>query len=95
MDDPPTLDANDADAPLSSLASLRPRWEAFQRGSVASCPLDGEPMALAAAPDADTYRLVCVQCGQASPWFAVNLAQLYILKHGGGLPGSNLGAPYE
>ena len=44
-------------------------WEAFKSGSVAKCPRDEAPLALAVDAAAKSYRLVCTKCGSASLWF--------------------------
>lgn len=82
-------DANDA--LLSSIAGLQPVWDAFRAGDAAPCPVDGGPMALAVDGLVDAYRFVCVQCGQASPWFEARIAHLTIR----GLSGTELGSSNE
>ena len=77
-------DATDAlHAPLSSLVGLRPVWEAFRKGGVATCPVCGGPMALAVEGTVDVYRFVCVQCGTSSPWFEAKLDRIAIKGQSG------------
>lgn len=44
-------------------------WSRFRAGEVIRCPRDTSGMALAVDGAAKTYRIVCTQCGLASPWF--------------------------
>lgn len=44
-------------------------WAKFRAGDVIRCPRDSAGMALAVDGAAKAYRLVCTQCGLASPWF--------------------------
>ena len=62
--------AGDASAikPIS-VEELGPLWDAFRKGSHVPCPRDGGPMALAVDATAHAYRMICVKCGAASPWF--------------------------
>jgi hypothetical protein len=44
-------------------------WEGFRRGSKAICPRDGGALAVAVDAPAHAYRMICVRCGAATPWF--------------------------
>jgi hypothetical protein len=57
-----------AGKPIST-EELLPRWDAFREGKQVVCPRDGGAMALAVDATAHAYRLICVDCGAASPWF--------------------------
>jgi hypothetical protein len=52
-----------------SQAEIANLWASFRAGNVVHCPRDTAGMALAVDGAAKTYRLVCTQCGLASPWF--------------------------
>ena len=43
-------------------------WDVYRGGKVATCPNDAGSLALS-VDAASGYRLVCTQCGTASPWF--------------------------
>jgi hypothetical protein len=43
-------------------------WEVYRGGKLAACPNDGGALALS-VDAASGYRLVCTNCGTASPWF--------------------------
>ena len=53
-------------------------WEAFKSGSVAPCPRDQAPLALAVDGTSKSYRLVCTQCGNASAWFETIKTGIYV-----------------
>ena len=44
-------------------------WSKWRAGEVIRCPRDSAGFALAVDGAAKAYRLVCTQCGLASPWF--------------------------
>jgi hypothetical protein len=52
-----------------SLEELLPRWDSFRAGAPITCPRDGGPVAIAVDATAQAYRMICVSCGAASPWF--------------------------
>jgi hypothetical protein len=58
-----------ADFSHLSHARVAQLWATFRAGDVVHCPRDGIGMALAVDGAAKAYRLVCTQCGLASPWF--------------------------
>jgi hypothetical protein len=62
--------ASDATAirPIS-VEELGPLWDAFRKGKQVPCPRDAGPLALAVDATAHAYRMICVKCGAASPWF--------------------------
>jgi hypothetical protein len=62
--------ASDASAlkPIT-VEELGPLWDAFRKGERVPCPRDAGPMALAVDATAHAYRMICVKCGTASPWF--------------------------
>lgn len=59
-----------------SHAEIAQLWAKFRAGDVINCPRDGIGMALAVDGAAKAYRLVCTQCGLASPWFGTTPAGL-------------------
>ena len=63
-------------APLGTVETIQPLWEAFRGGGVALCPRDAHPMALSVDGVANCYRFACVKCGLASAWFEAKFAQL-------------------
>jgi hypothetical protein len=48
---------------------LGPLWDAYRAGKAAVCPRDGGALAVAVDATAHAYRLICVRCGAATPWF--------------------------
>lgn len=44
-------------------------WTAYRAGKEVACPTDGNPMAVAIDGAMGCYRIVCVACGTATPWF--------------------------
>ncbi|MGH7284951.1 MAG: hypothetical protein ACRELY_25775 [Polyangiaceae bacterium] len=53
-------------------------WNDFRVGKVVECPRDKGPMAASVDGASASYRLVCVRCGHATPWFE---AKLGIVTH--------------
>lgn len=60
---------NTGESPHLSHADIAQLWTKFRAGEVIQCPRDAGGMALAVDGAAKVYRLVCTQCGLASPWF--------------------------
>ncbi len=60
---------NNPESPHLSHAAIAQLWARFRAGEVVPCPRDSAGMALAVDGAAKAYRLVCTQCGLASPWF--------------------------
>ncbi len=44
-------------------------WEGFRAGQPVDCPRDENLMAVAVDGSSGAYRLICVGCGHATPWF--------------------------
>jgi hypothetical protein len=63
-------------SPHLSHAEVAKLWAKFRGGDVIYCPRDSIGMALAVDGAAKAYRLVCTQCGLASPWFGTTPAGL-------------------
>ncbi len=61
--------ADDAAIKPISAEELAPLWGAWRGAGAVLCPRDLGPMALAVDGVSHGYRLVCVRCGAASPWF--------------------------
>ncbi len=59
-------------------AEITRLWAKFRAGDVVHCPRDGIGMALAVDGAAKAYRLVCTQCGLASPWFGTTPAGIVL-----------------
>jgi len=57
------------ESPHLSHAEITQLWGKFRAGEVIRCPRDSAGMALAVDGAAKAYRIVCTQCGLASPWF--------------------------
>ena len=57
------------ESPHLSHAEITALWAKFRTGDVVHCPRDNAGIALAVDGAAKAYRLVCTQCGLASPWF--------------------------
>jgi hypothetical protein len=53
-----------------TLEDTVPLWDVFRSGGTPTCPAGDGSLALS-VDDANAYRLVCTQCGSASPWFEV------------------------
>jgi ribosomal protein S27AE len=60
--------AHTAHGPLSS-DELVALWDTYRAGKPAICPREGGAVAVAVDATAHAYRLVCVRCGAATPWF--------------------------
>lgn len=65
----PTGDGSTHESAHLSHDEIAQLWARFRAGEVVHCPRDTSGMALAVDGAAKTYRLVCTQCGLASPWF--------------------------
>ncbi len=52
-----------------SLEHVTVLWDGFRDGRVVICARDGGSMAANVDCTMGTYRLVCVSCGHATPWF--------------------------
>lgn len=63
---------NNPESPHLSHAEIAQLWTKFRAGEVVQCPRDAGGMALAVDGAAKAYRLVCTQCGLASPWFGTS-----------------------
>ncbi|MDB4942546.1 MAG: hypothetical protein JWP97_2080 [Labilithrix sp.] len=59
----------DSPHPAMSHADVARLWAKFRSGEVIYCPRDRFGMALAVDGAAKAYRIVCTECGLASPWF--------------------------
>lgn len=57
------------ESPQLSHAEITQLWAKFRAGDVIYCPRDSVGMALAVDGAAKAYRIVCTECGLASPWF--------------------------
>jgi hypothetical protein len=64
------------ESPLLSHAEITKLWAKFRAGDVIYCPRDKYGMALAVDGAAKAYRIVCTECGLASPWFGTTPAGL-------------------
>lgn len=62
-------DGGTSDSAHLSPEEIAQLWARFKAGQVVHCPRDTAGIALAVDGAAKTYRLVCTQCGLASPWF--------------------------
>ncbi len=62
-------------SPISEelVASL---WTAFRTGKKVACPRDKNAMAANVDGASGSYRLVCVACGHATPWFEAKLGMV-------------------
>jgi hypothetical protein len=49
--------------------AVRDLWHAYRAGKEVPCPADGHAMAMAVDGAMGCYRIVCVTCGSATPWF--------------------------
>ena len=61
-------DAATTHGPIS-LEELGPLWDTFRAGKPVICPREGGAVAVAVNATAHAYRMVCVRCGAATPWF--------------------------
>jgi hypothetical protein len=68
MSDPGVTLAEAAYRPIAT-DELVPLWERFRQGKTVDCPRDGGPVAIAVDAVSHAYRMICVCCGAASPWF--------------------------
>ena len=72
---------------------LAPRWETFRKGAPARCPRDEGPLAVAVDATAHAYRMICVACGAASPWFEHGPARGIVIRTGtSSMPAPRTGA---
>jgi hypothetical protein len=60
--------AETAHTPISQ-EELGPLWDIFRAGKPVVCPREGGAVAVAVDATAHAYRMVCVRCGAATPWF--------------------------
>ena len=60
--------AETAHRPISQ-EELGPLWDVFRAGKPVVCPREGGAVAVAVDATAHAYRMVCVRCGAATPWF--------------------------
>jgi hypothetical protein len=74
-----------ANRPISA-DELGPLWEAFRRGNPVPCPRDGGPLALAVDATAHAYRMICVRCGAASPWFESAASGIHVRSGTSSMP---------
>jgi hypothetical protein len=68
-------------------------WERFREGHPIECPRDSGPMAVAVDPAAQAYRMVCVCCGAASPWFESRNGGIRIRSGTSSMPAPRTSAP--
>ena len=79
--------------PILSQPEVSALWAKFRSGDVVHCPRDAASVALAVDGAAKAYRLVCTQCGLASPWFGTTPSGLVFRGTGGAtVPG---GGPHD
>jgi hypothetical protein len=79
------------ESPHLSHAEIAQLWAKFRAGEVICCPRDAGGMALAVDGAAKAYRLVCTQCGLASPWFGTTPSGLVFRSSPATVnPGGNL-----
>jgi hypothetical protein len=60
--------AETAHGPIT-LEELGPLWDLFRKGKGVVCPREGGAVAVAVDATAHAYRMICVRCGAATPWF--------------------------
>jgi hypothetical protein len=65
--------ADTARRPISE-QELGPLWDLFRTGKPVLCPREGGPVAVAVDSTAHAYRMICVHCGAATPWFESSLS---------------------
>ena len=63
------LDGADTPHRPISPEELGPLWDVFRKGKPVPCPRDGGSIAVAVDATSHAYRLICVRCGAATPWF--------------------------
>jgi hypothetical protein len=51
-------------------------WNEFRAGNVVHCPRCKHSMAASVDGASAAYRLVCVFCGHATPWFEAKLGMI-------------------
>ena len=54
---------------LNDDAALAKAWAQWRACDVVICVADGAPVALNVDATVATYRFVCTECGNSSPWF--------------------------
>lgn len=59
-------------------ADVAQLWAKFRAGEVVRCPKDTSSIALSVDGAAKVYRLVCTECGLASPWFGTSPSGIVI-----------------
>ncbi len=69
MSGPGAADKGGDTSPHLSQPEITKLWSQWRAGEVLHCPRDASGMALAVDGAAKAYRIVCTQCGLASPWF--------------------------
>jgi hypothetical protein len=76
------------ESPRLFLAEVSALWVTFRSGDVATCPRDRFGVALSVDGATKSYRLVCTQCGLASPWFGTTPTGIVFRTLAGTIPGS-------
>jgi len=56
-------------APAMTDELVHELWQAYRAGKEVACPADQKAMAIAIDGSMGCYRIVCVTCGYATPWF--------------------------
>lgn len=75
------------ESPSLSPAEVSALWAKFRSGETAVCPRDKFGVALSVDGAAKSYRLVCTECGLASPWFGTTPSGLVFRTLAGTIPG--------
>jgi hypothetical protein len=74
---------------------LGPLWDVFRAGKPVVCPREGGAVAVAVDATAHAYRMVCVRCGCATPWFESPPSGIRIRTGTSSMPAVKSGASEE
>jgi hypothetical protein len=81
--------ADTARRPISE-QELGPLWDLFRAGKPVLCPREGGPVAVAVDSTAHAYRMICVRCGAATPWFESSLSGVRVRTGTSSIPAAKL-----
>ena len=84
--------ADAAHKPISP-EELGPLWDVFRTGKPVVCPRDGGAVAVAVDATSHAYRMICVKCGAATPWFESPPSGVRVRTGTSSIPAGRTGSP--